>query len=116
VTIPLANTTITIRRRNLTAIEDPADPAEYPAVEWATIAIGVRAVIAPPTANTQLIAGDRVAYGSTLRSDPCDMKPEDHLIDAKDGTEWTVLWCREFDAIGLNHMEAQLRMVTGYAS
>lgn len=115
VAIPLATTTITVIRREMTDMEDLYDPADYPSPEWTTIVAGVRAVISPPTANPQLTAGTRLTWSASLRSDPCDLQENDHLIDANDGTEWTVLWAREFDAIGLNHMEASLRMVQGFA-
>ena len=113
-TLPLSTTTITIERRPLTVLDDPADPADYSTPEWELIESNVPAVISPPTASNNLVAGDRITYSASLRADPCDLKANDRLTE-EDGTVWTVLWARPIVAVGLDHTEAQLRMVTGFS-
>jgi hypothetical protein len=115
VTIPASTTTITVKRRQLNPLADPADPDEYPTPEWKTVESEVPAVISPPSASNKLAAGDRITFSARLICDPADVKAEDVITDAVDGTEWTVLWARPVVALGLDHVEGQLRMVSGFA-
>ena len=115
--IPLATSAITVARRTgLAANTDPADPADYSSPEFTTVSTGVRAVLSAPTANPNLIAGDRITYSSRLICDPTDLQANDVVTDDVTGTEWVVLWARPITAVGLDHTEAQLRMVTGFGA
>lgn len=114
-TIPLATTHVTVTRSLLDGDTDQYDPDEYPDPDTAVIATGVRAVISPPTASTNLVAGQRVSFGAKLICDPTDLQASDTVTE-DNGTVWTVLWARPIKAVGLDHTEAGLRMVTGFGA
>lgn len=108
--IPLATTQVTILRNELEAgVTDPADNVDPTVV---TIALDVRATIGAPSANAALSTGTRVVYTARLVADPCDIEPEDTVIDQTDGTEWVCVWAKQYGPL-LPHVEAQLRHVTG---
>ena len=109
--IPLATTTITVSRVEATDV-DPYDAAQPSPT---TIASGVRAVVGTPSASVALSSGDKVVYAASLRCDPVDVQPGDTVTDST-GTAWTVLWAREVNAVGLDFMEGQLRLVQGNAA
>lgn len=113
-TIPLATTHIAVLRPTITDTDDPYDPAENPTPEFVQIAQGIRAVISAPTASVNQVAGVRVTYVARLISDPTDLRASDQIIE-DDGTQWEVHWARPIVAVGLDHTEASLQMVTGYA-
>lgn len=107
--IPLATTTITVTRADMTGAADPYDP-DPPAPT--VVASGVRAVIGAPKATTKLSGGTKVDYTATLRCDPCTITGGDTVTDAG-GTAWLALWAIEVDALGLDFIEGELRLQTG---
>lgn len=116
--IPLATTTITIKRRQNDPLADLADPADEggdPVPEFRIVEEEVPAVLSPPTANNNMTAGNRQTYSSRLICEPADVQADDVVVDAMDGSEWMVLWARPVQALGLDHMEGQLRQVRGVA-
>ncbi len=114
--ITLAMTTISVARVDTTPgdddVYDPYDPDTNPPT---TIAAGVRATIGTPTATVDLVGGTQVAYSATIACDPCDLEPEDTVTDTA-GTVWTVMWARLVQGFGLDHIEGELRLVTGQSS
>lgn len=111
--IPLATTTVTVTRVPETPPDgnDPYDPDDPNPPAATTVAIGVRATIAAPTANVALSGGDKVVYSAGFVTDPADIGPDDRLADA-DGTTWTVLWARPAPGF-LPHIQGQARLVVG---
>lgn len=108
--IPFATTTITVQREEVAVDTDGYDD-DLP--DPTTVVSGVRAVIGPPSANVVLSGGDRVVYSAQLRCDPCDIQADDTVVDASNDDTWVVLWARRVTALGLDFMEAQLRLTTG---
>jgi hypothetical protein len=110
--IPLHNTRITITRSTATGTTDLYDA---PDAATETIATGIRAAIDPPSGISQLVAGQRVEYTARMNADPCDLQAFD-TVTATDGTTWTVLWARTQTSLGISYVEADLRLVQGFAA
>lgn len=110
--IPFATTALTIDRTTLAAGVDPYDPNPPAPV---TIATGVRAVISTPSASTHLVGGMENVYNARLTCDICDLQTDDSVTET-DGTQWRCLWVRPQVGLGVDHLVAQLRMITGNAA
>lgn len=114
--IPFSTTLLTIVRSTHAPTEDPYDPiSSYPNPDSAVVVTGVRAVITVPSASNNRVAGERIVYSSKLTSDPCDLRPFD-LVTESSGLIWECLWSKPFGAFGISGMEAQLRLVVGFAA
>lgn len=114
--LPFANTTVTVKRpfadtTTRTAYDGPTTTA--PAHPTEVVAQKVPAAISTPSATNNLAGGDRITYttravlpyGTTLQA-------QDKVIEA-DGTEWRCMWVRPQTGLGIPHLVASLRMVTG---
>jgi hypothetical protein len=107
-------TTVTVNR-----IVDPnPDTDGYDANQPSArqIETDVRAAVVPPSGTVRLIGGTRVIYSATLQCDVCDIQPQDTITDEQTMLDWTVLWVTQINALGFDHMHAQLRRVEGASS
>lgn len=113
--IPFSTSLITIVRSTLSATADPYDPpSTYPNPESVVVAVGIRAVVAPPSASVALTIGDRVVYTSRLICDPVDLREGD-LVTENYGRIWEALGPSPWGAFALSGTQATLRLVQGYA-
>jgi hypothetical protein len=108
--IPFNTTTVTVSR-----LVDPVDTDEYDPVQPSPsqIVAGVRAVVSLPGGSVNLTGGDRVDFNTRLTCDLCDLQTEDIVTDDIEGTAWVCLWSRKSIGLGLDHIVAGLRLVTG---
>ena len=107
--VPLATTTITIRRPDGTD-----DPYETPAS--ALIARGVRAHIGSPSGSEKIVGGAKEVVDAVVRLDPTPcLTHRDRLTDEGTGECWEVTWVRQRQGLGLDHQAAGLRAVKGGA-
>lgn len=107
--IPLETTLISVQR---STVGVDVDPSDAPPAALTPVASGVRAVINTPSASVVLSSGDRVVYTAGFSCDPCDVIADDTVTES-DGTQWMCLWARPQVGLGLDHVEGQLRLVTG---
>lgn len=108
--IPIATTTITVKRSAVDAAADPYDAPAAPAV----VATGVRAHISAP-AGTETVAGTAAQEVVRFRldCDPVDVNNRDTVVDDVTGDVYEVVWARARHGLGLDHVEAELLEVTG---
>lgn len=76
---------------------------------------GVRATISLPGGSATLVGGDRVVFSASMQCDVCDLRPSDTVTDAN-GTTWMVLTVTQQVGFGLDHLAANLRLVSGAAA
>lgn len=119
-TLPLATTTIAVRRPTNPPTEDPYgdgydDPADRDDAA-PTVATGVRAVIAPTLAGSTggEVGGQSEVVEFRLTADPCDLTYGDTVLDEVTAEEFLVIWSHTQPAVaGLEHVQAKLRTVKG---
>lgn len=109
--IPLATTTITVQRTALLATADPYD-AVTAAPE--TVASGVRAHLSAP-GGFETQGGQSAQEDVTWRlsCDPCEINSECVVVDDTTGDTFEIEWARLRTGLGLDHVEAGLRQVSG---
>lgn len=107
--IPLATTTVTIKRVPRDAARDGYDtqPAKT------TIATGVRAHIGGPSGSQNLAAGDRTVVRFAITTDPTDLQADDTVIDEQTDQEYRCAWARGRQGLGLDHTTGALEQVNG---
>lgn len=96
--LPLANTTITVLR---SAVSDDTDrdsdgegydPAPgRPVATWTPVSTGIRAIISPASARTAG-PGDTQKTDLVLVCDPTDIKNTDRIVDESNGVEYKVTY------------------------
>ena len=111
--IPYANTTVVISRVEEGEDDDGYDPNPPRPNE---IARGVRAVVSMPSASATLVGGDRIVYNATLTCDVTDLQANDTIEDVSTGLTWRCLTVVFQGGLGIDHMVANLRLVSGAAS
>lgn len=92
--IPVATTTITVRRRQAQYEADADLPyAEPPELAYTTVATGVRAVLSLPRMH-ETAEGSTVANRAIFRfmADPADVEMFDLVEDEKTGQLYEVIW------------------------
>lgn len=102
--IPLATTTITVRRPTVTG-GDPYDGA----VTTAVAAASVRAHISAPAGVETLRGGQQESLEWRLACDPVALDNADQVIDDQTGLVYEVVWAAARTGLGLDHVEAGLR-------
>lgn len=107
-TLPLAVTTITVRRP---PAGDPYEPATAP-----VIATGVRAVIGSPSGSERRIGGQLSEITDVLNCDVTDLDHRDLVDDEVTGESYSVEWVRKRIGLGLDHVKAGLRQTKGGSS
>lgn len=107
--IPLATTTITIKRVPPDDTRDGYDAAP----DLATIATRVAANIGAPSGSQNITTGDRTVVTFRLTCDPTDLQADDQVVDDTTGDTYRCVWARGRKGLGLNHTTAALEQVTG---
>lgn len=109
--IPLATTTITVERTILLATDDPYDTAT---ANPETVASGVRAHLSSP-GGLELQRGQSAQEDVVWRlaCDPCDLTHDCVIVDDATGDRFEIEWARLRTGLGIDHIEAGLRQVTG---
>ncbi len=108
--IPLNTTTISVLRPVDT------DPYEASATAPAIVAQGVRAHISVPNiGSSQIVGGQQSVVEPRLTCDVCDLRHTDEVKDDTTGRIFQVSWVQERLGLGLDHLEAGLRIVEGAA-
>lgn len=105
--IPLATTTITVRRPS------GGDPTDAPSFD--RVARGVRAVISAPSGSQNVVGGNQEVVDAALSCDPTAIERTDLIEDDTTGDTYAIVWARQRVALGLDHTTAGLRKVTGAA-
>jgi hypothetical protein len=114
VTLPLATTTITIRRPP--ASDDGADPYDAKGAA-VTVATGVRAVFSSPAGRELGPTGSAEAVDWRLLADPCDLRHYDTVVDETTAKPYGVVWAKartDGDG-GLDHVVAGVDEIEGAA-
>lgn len=107
--IPLAVTTITVRRpQSGDPYEDNGEPD--------LVATGVRAVIGSPTGSERRIGGELAIITDVLNCDVTDLAHRDLVVDEVTGERYGVEWVRKRIGFGLDHLKAGLRQTKGGSS
>lgn len=106
--IPLATTTVSVRRYNLDDV-DPYDPKPTPT----TVTSGVPAVISSPSGTEQVEGGQQEVVTFRLDCDPVDLQHDDQIVDDATGDVFEVVWVRNRVGFGLDYTQAELRQVNG---
>lgn len=111
-TIPLATTTIAVRRPSESGSRDPFETAPT----YTTVASGVRAVVGAPTFTEQFIGGQQQVMLAHLTCDPVDLQATDRVLDESTELEWGVIGILPRAGFSLDHTAATLRIVAGEAT
>lgn len=105
-TIPLATTTITVRR-------PASDVDPYESESLTTITTGVRARIGMPSGSDRRAGGDQEIVDAVLWCDTTDLQHQDVITDDQTGDHYEVRWIRTLNGLGLDHVKAGLIAVKG---
>jgi len=111
VSIPLATTTVTVRRSDQDGTIDDLDGLTF--TDYRT---GVRAVIAYPGGAEIVGDGTSSVVGVRLVCDPVDLTHTDRVVDETTGLEYEVQWLAQRVGLGLDHVTAGLQLVTDRAA
>lgn len=115
-TIPLATTTITIKRPPASA--DGTDPYEGSAA-LDTVATGIRATFSSPgglVGSAGRATESQEVVDWRLLADPCDLQHYDTVVDDTTGAEFGVIWARarvDPDDGDLDHVVAGVDEIDG---
>lgn len=109
--IPLATTTISVRRLAADPSRDPYDPQPEPEV----VASGIRAHIASPSGRERTAGGSQEVVEFRLTCDPTEFRHTDRVQDEQSGELYRVTWARQRHGFGLDQVQAGLRQVRGVA-
>lgn len=114
--IPLATTTISVLRLTAAQLADPYDNESVdsgPASGFNVVQTGIRAHISAPSGREQVAGGEQADVAFKLAADPCDLDHADRVKDESTGHVFLVDWAFLRTAMGLDHVTAQLRRVSG---
>lgn len=106
--IPLATTTVTVKRPDRTQ-----DRYRGGTANPVTVVAGLRAAITSGSGSTVIVGGKRVAETWVLNTDPADIRNEDLLHDELTGEDYVVNWAVLRPGLGLDHIEGRVRKVQG---
>lgn len=109
--IPVAMTTITVKRIAAASSVDPYDHIASAVPE--TVASGVRAVISAPSGSERVAGASQEDVTFRLNCDPTDLEHTDQVVDDDTGLTYEVIWAEERSGLGLDHTVADLRRVAG---
>ena len=107
--VPLATTSIAVLRVPTDATRDPYDA--QPAPE--TVVSGVRAHISSPSGRERVAGGSQEVVEFRLACDSVDLRHTDRVQDEQSGAIYEVVWARSRQGLGLDHVEAGLKQVSG---
>ena len=109
--IPVATTTIAVLRVPSDPGRDPYDAK--PAAE--VIASRIRAHLSSPSGRERTVGGSQEVVEFRLSCDPVDLRHTDQVQDEQTDAVYEVTWARIRQGLGLDHVEAGLKQVTGVA-
>lgn len=111
-TLPIATTTITVRRP--ASLADGEDPYDEPTTAPKLVAAGVRAHISV-SAAVETVTGRASTNDITykLNADPIELDARDQITDDRSGEVFEVVWARQQTGLGLDHTSGELRRVAG---
>lgn len=110
--IPISTTTISVLEQ--TAADEYAEPYEgQTEAQRVASAVGVRAVIGAPSGSEIVRGGEQMVAQYSLQCDPTPMTHRSWVKDEMTGRVYTVVWCKDRIGLGLDHVQAQLRVVEG---
>lgn len=119
-TLPLSTTTVRIERPPAEALNvDPwgegyDDPPQAPEGQREVVAEGVRAVIAPSSANGSNRGGQGEAVEFRLTVDPSDLTYLDVVVDETTGITYLVRWAQPVAGpLDLDHVAAGIYYTKG---
>ena len=81
----------------------------------APVATGVRAVISSPGGTVLRDGSVEVVMGFRLTCDPTDLQPADWILDEQALVCYEMNWKTKRTGMGMDHMEAEIRTVQGFA-
>lgn len=113
ISIPFQTTTVTVLRYTVPDGDIDGYPDTQP--NWTPIATGVRAVISSPGGTTLRDGSLQTVLGFRLACDPTDLRHTDRVLDEHDQTLYECNWTMQRVGMGLDHDEAELRTVEGFA-
>lgn len=108
-TLPMSTTTITVKRP---ATEDPYETS----TAASTVATNIRAHISSPSGRDRITGGDLAVIDAHLDCDPVDLENYDAVIDETTDIEYSVVWRQKRYGLGLDMVEAGLRVAQGASS
>lgn len=109
--VPIATTTIAVLRVPTDVSRDPYDAQPDPE----TVVSGVRAHVSSPSGRERVAGGSQEVVEFRLACDPTDLRHTDRVQDEQSGATYEVVWARPRQGLGLDHVEAGLKQVTGVA-
>lgn len=109
--IPLATTTVTVRRSDQDGTKDA-----YDAVTWSDYRTGIRAVIGSVSGTETNTGGQSTTMSARLDCDPIDLRHDDLVVDERTGLTWSVTFTAQRQGFGLDHTVADLVLVQDRAA
>ena len=85
------------------------------APSWPVVASGVRAVISSPGGTVLRDGSVEVVMGFRLTCDLTDLEPADRILDEQASVYYEMNWMTKRTGMGMDHMEAEIRTVQGFA-
>ena len=109
--IPLATTTITVKRTPTDPNLDPYDPPP----ERTTVASGVRAHISTARGSEDLGGSEREIVWFRLGCDPFNagLTHLDIVEDDQTSEAYEVVWVKARFGLGLDHFEGRMKQISG---
>lgn len=119
-TLPMSTTKITVLKSAQAAsstVEDPWEAgsggAATPGDSYTAEATGIAAHISNPTGFERNAGGAQESVTFDFYADLCDMNNLDRVLDERTGDVYEVVYVRQRYGFGLEHMQGQLRQVSG---
>jgi hypothetical protein len=109
--LPLATTTGSILRLPSAQLDD--DSANEDWSQATTPETGIRSHIYPVSGRTDMLVGQKEVVEYRLDADPCGLRNTDRWRDDPTGAVYLVVWAKSRVGLGLDHLEAGLRTVSG---
>ena len=109
--IPLATTTITVRRSDQDGTADAWDGVTFS--DWRS---GVRAVIGSVSGTETATSGESSTVTARLDCDPVELRHHDQVRDERTGLTWSVTFAAQREGFGLDHTVADLVLVQNRAA
>lgn len=111
--LPLATTTISIKRPSVGTDIDPWVSGDDSADT--TVATGIGAHISTPSGFERAVGGSMENVTFHLNAEVCDLTNTDRVYDERSGLTYEVVWVEPRSGLGLDHMTAELRKIVGAA-
>lgn len=109
--IPIATTTIAVRRVAADPDRDPYDPQPDPS----TVASGIRAHLSLAGGSETEAGGSQQIVNWRLSCDPFDegLHHKDQVVNEQSGSVYEVVFSETREGMGMDHFQAGLTQVSG---